>query len=165
VTQQAIQLGFLPRLRISTPAPGAGQIYIPVVNWALMIMVLLLVLFFRSSSNLAAAYGIAVTGTMFIDTCLLAVLLFGCGSGRWARGRCSALFFLSTAPISRQPAKIPDGGWFPLLVGAIAFTLLTTWAKGRQLMIDRMREAAMPIEVFIKSAANRPRACPAPRCS
>src|SRR3546814_2694175 len=78
VTQQAIQLGFMPRLRIThTSASAAGQIYIPVINWALMVMVILLVLMFGSSSNLAAAYGIAVTGAMFIDTCLLAVVLLG----------------------------------------------------------------------------------------
>src|SRR3546814_21134025 len=77
LTQQAIQLGFMPRLRVDhTSASAQGQIYIPVVNWGLMVMVILLVLFFGSSSNLAAAYGIAVTGAMFIDTCLMCVVLF-----------------------------------------------------------------------------------------
>src|SRR3546814_18129748 len=79
-TRQPIQLGFMPRLRLThTSASAAGQIYIPVINWALMVMVILLVLMFGSSSNLAAAYGIAVTGAMFIDTCLLAVVLFEIG--------------------------------------------------------------------------------------
>ena len=156
VTQQAIQLGFVPRLRIAhTSESAAGQIYIPVVNWALMIMVLLLVLTFRSSSNLAAAYGIAVTGAMLIDTVLIAVVLILMWN--WNRILSGALLILFFAVdfgyFSSNLTKIPAGGWFPLLVGAIAFTLLTTWAKGRQLMINRMNEASLPMEIFIKSAA------------
>ena len=82
------------------------------------------------------------------------------------RPRCSCSSSWSTSPIfSANLLKVPDGGWFPLLVGAIAFTLLTTWAKGRKLMIDRMDEASLPMEIFIKSAAPARRACPAPRCS
>ncbi len=157
VTQQAIQLGFIPRLRIThTSEHAAGQIYIPVVNWALMIMVILLVLMFGSSSNLAAAYGIAVTGAMAIDTVLISVVFFSaCGSGRRGRRfRCWSIFFtIDILYFGANLLKVPDGGWFPLLIGAIAFTLLTTWAKGRKLMIDRMAEASLPIEVFIKSAA------------
>ncbi|CAA9501233.1 MAG: Kup system potassium uptake protein [uncultured Sphingomonas sp.] len=156
VTQQAIQLGFIPRLRIThTSERAAGQIYIPVVNWALMVMVILLVLFFQNSSNLTAAYGIAVTGAMFIDTCLLAVVLTT--MWRWSRPLVLALlalfFVVDIAYFSANLMKVPDGGWFPLLVGAVAFTLLTTWAKGRKLMIDRMNEASLPMEIFIKSAA------------
>jgi KUP system potassium uptake protein len=157
LTQQAIQLGFMPRLRIRhTSESAAGQIYIPAINWALMLMVILLVLSFGSSSNLAAAYGIAVTGAMFIDTCLLAVVLFHLWKwNRWAAGAILAIFFLvDTAYFTANLTKVPDGGWFPLLVGMIAFTLLTTWARGRNLMRERMREAAMPIKVFVSSAAN-----------
>ena len=169
VTQQAIQLGFMPRLRIAhTSESAAGQIYIPVINWALMIMVIMLVLTFRSSSNLAAAYGIAVTGAMMIDT--------RADRGRAdrhvevepvaGRGRLLALFFtVDVGYLSANLLKVPAGGWFPLLVGAIAFTFLTTWAKGRKLMIDRMQEASLPMEIFIKSAASAPPACPAPRSS
>ena len=156
VTQQAIQLGFVPRLRIAhTSESAAGQIYIPVVNWALMIMVLLLVLTFRSSSNLAAAYGIAVTGAMLIDTVLIAVVLILMWNwNRILSGALLLLFFaVDLGYFSSNLTKIPAGGWFPLLVGAIAFTLLTTWAKGRQLMINRMNEASLPMEIFIKSAA------------
>ncbi len=156
VTQQAIQLGFMPRLRIThTSESAAGQIYIPVINWALMIMVILLVLTFRSSSNLAAAYGIAVTGAMLIDGVLIAVVLFNLWKwNRYAAGALLALFFtVDLLYFSSNLMKIPDGGWFPLLIGAVAFTLLTTWAKGRKLMIDRMNEASLPIEIFIKSAA------------
>ncbi len=157
VTQQAIQLGFIPRLRIEhTSASTAGQIYIPLVNWALMIMVILLVLFFRTSSNLTSAYGIAVTGAMFIDTCLLGVVLFRLW--HWpvylAVPLLAVFFLVDGAYFAANLTKVPAGGWFPLLVGFIIFTFLTTWSKGRQLMIDRMREAAMPIKVFINSASN-----------
>jgi KUP system potassium uptake protein len=156
VTQQAIQLGFVPRLRIThTSESAAGQIYIPVVNWALMTMVLLLVFTFQTSSNLAAAYGIAVTGAMLIDTALIAVVLFT--MWKWNRLLSAALVILfATVDLgyfSSNLTKVPAGGWFPLLVGGIAFTLLTTWAKGRQLMIARMNEASLPMEIFIKSAA------------
>jgi KUP system potassium uptake protein len=157
VTQQAIQLGFIPRLRIThTSEAAAGQIYIPVINWSLMTMVILLVLTFRSSSNLAAAYGIAVTGAMLIDTVLIAVVLRHMWNwNKYLVGGLLVLFFtVDGAYLSANLLKIPDGGWFPLLVGAIAFTFLTTWAKGRKLMIDRMNEASLPMEIFIKSAAN-----------
>ncbi|MGS1017603.1 potassium transporter Kup [Allosphingosinicella humi] len=157
VTQQAIQLGFIPRLRIThTSAAAAGQIYIPVVNWTLMVMVILLVLSFQTSSNLAAAYGIAVTGAMLIDTVLIAVVLFQLW--KWSRllaGLLLAVFaVVDLAYFTANLTKVPDGGWFPLFIGLVAFTLLTTWARGRKLMIERMNEAAMPISIFIKSAAN-----------
>ncbi|GAA4739555.1 potassium transporter Kup [Sphingomonas daechungensis] len=156
VTQQAIQLGFVPRLRIAhTSESAAGQIYIPVVNWALMIMVILLVIMFGSSSNLAAAYGIAVTGAMLIDAVLISVVLLQLWN--WNRflaiGLLALFFTVDGLYLGANLLKIPAGGWFPLLIGAIAFTLLTTWAKGRQLLIARMDEASLPMEIFIKSAA------------
>ncbi|HVF83346.1 MAG TPA: potassium transporter Kup [Sphingomicrobium sp.] len=157
VTQQAIQLGFIPRLRIThTSETAAGQIYIPVINWALMVMVILLVITFQSSSNLAAAYGIAVTGAMAIDTILLGVVFFSLWKWpAWKAVPLLALFMVvDVLYLGSNLLKVPDGGWFPLLVGAIAFTLLTTWAKGRKLMLDRMAEASLPMEVFIKSAAS-----------
>jgi KUP system potassium uptake protein len=157
VTQQAIQLGFMPRLKIThTSAHAAGQIYIPVINWTLMIFVILLVFGFRTSTNMGAAYGIAVTGAMLIDSCLLSVMLLVLW--RWNRVGALALlglfFLVDVAYVSANLTKVPDGGWFPLLVGLVAFTLLTTWAKGRQLMLKRLSEVAMPIGVFVKSAAN-----------
>jgi KUP system potassium uptake protein len=157
LTQQAIQLGFMPRLSIlHTSEKAAGQIYIPAINWALAIMVLLLVLFFQSSSNLAAAYGIAVTGAMFIDTCLIAVVLLSLW--KWPKWRALpllALFFVvDLAYFGANLLKVPDGGWVPLLIGLIIFTLLTTWSRGRALMRERMAESTMPMEIFIKSAAN-----------
>lgn len=156
VTRQAVQLGYLPRLRIlHTSASTEGQIYIPFVNWMMLGLVLTLVLGFRQSSNLAAAYGTSVTGTMFLSTCMMAVLIFSV----WKWNRWLASLVVGTALIvdgayfAANLTKIPDGGWFPLLVGIIVFTLLTTWARGRHLMQMRMKEAAMPMEVFIKSAS------------
>ncbi|WP_066480160.1 MULTISPECIES: potassium transporter Kup [unclassified Sphingomonas] len=157
VTQQAIQLGFMPRLRIDhTSASTAGQIYIPLINWLLMTMVILLVLIFQSSSNLTSAYGIAVTGAMFIDTCLLTVLLFSLWKWRWyfSVPLLALLFVVDGAYFLANLTKVPDGGWFPLLVGLVIFTFLTTWSKGRMLMIEQLRRSAMPIQVFISSAAN-----------
>ncbi|HTG38274.1 potassium transporter Kup [Sphingomonas sp.] len=157
VTQQAIQLGFMPRLRIDhTSAATAGQIYIPLINWLLMAMVIVLVLTFQSSSNLTSAYGIAVTGAMFIDTCLLAVVLFVLWQWKWWQAAPLLLLFfvVDLAYFAANLTKVPDGGWFPLFVGFVIFTLLTTWSKGRKLMIARLRESAMPIKVFIQSAAN-----------
>ncbi|MEZ5708496.1 MAG: potassium transporter Kup [Blastomonas sp.] len=155
ITHQAIQLGFIPRLSIKhTSASEAGQIYIPVVNWALMVAVVLLVLSFRSSTNLAAAYGIAVTGAMLIDTCLMAVLLLALWRWKWwyAAPVIIVFFVVDGAYFLANATKIPSGGWFPLVIGGIVFTLLTTWARGRKLMRESMIESALPIEVFVKSA-------------
>ena len=163
VTQQAIQLGFLPRLRIThTSAEAAGQIYIPLVNWALLIFVVMLVLGFRSSSSLASAYGIAVTGTMFITSCMLGVLAVNIWQWkrRWAVPLIGAFLIVDGAYFASNLTKIPDGGWFPLLVGACAFTLLTTWAKGRRLMRARLHESAMPLDLFITSATKSVRRVP-----
>jgi KUP system potassium uptake protein len=155
VTQQAIHLGYIPRLRIlHTSASAASQIYIPAVNWALAVAVVLLVLVFKNSSNLSAAYGIAVTGAMFIDTCLLAVVLFALwGWNRWLAGALLALFLtVDAAYFAANLLKVPDGGWFPLLVGFVAFTMLTTWATGRKLLKKQLREGEIPLELFIRSA-------------
>ena len=155
VTQQAVQLGFLPRLRIlHTSARAVGQIYVPLVNWGLMILVVALAVGFRSSGNLAAAYGIAVTGTMFITACMLGVLTFSVW--KWpplAVGAVTAaLLLVDGLYFASNMTKIPDGGWFPLLVAAIAFTLLTTWAKGRQIMRAALQDKALSLELFAKSA-------------
>ena len=156
VTRQAVQLGYLPRLRIlHTSARTQGQVYIPVVNWALLVLVIMLVLGFETSSNLAAAYGIAVTGTMFITTCMMGILiLFIWKWNKWLGGFLVGLFLvIDGAYLASNLLKIPDGGWFPLLIGLVAFTFLTTWARGRHLMQERLKESAMPMEVFIKSAS------------
>lgn len=157
VTHQAIQLGFIPRLTVKhTSASEAGQIYIPVINWTIMIAVLILVLTFQSSSSLASAYGIAVTGAMLIDTCLLAVLVVTLWKWKWwyAVPLIALFFVVDGAYFAANLTKVPQGGWFPLMVGGFAFLLLTTWAKGRKIMRENMAEAAMPIEIFTKSAKN-----------
>ena len=155
LTQQAIQLGFMPRMQIKhTSASTAGQIYIPTVNWGLMIMVIVLVLFFRSSSNLAAAYGIAVTGAMFIDTLLLAAVLISLW--RWPLWKAvpliGAFIVVDMAYLGANLIKVPDGGWVPLAIGLAIFTMLTTWSRGRTLMRQNMAEGSIPVEVFAKSA-------------
>ncbi len=156
VTHQAVQLGFLPRLKTEhTSEKALGQIYIPAVNWGLLAMVLVLVVGFRESSRLASAYGIAVTGTMLITTVMLGFLVFMV----WRWNRVLAVATIGTFLVvdgiyfASNITKIPDGGWFPLLIAAISFTVLTTWSKGRQLMRERFQESALPLPVFIKSAA------------
>lgn len=155
LTQQAVQLGFMPRMQIKhTSASAAGQIYIPVINWGLMIAVIFLVLFFRSSSNLAAAYGIAVTGAMFIDTILLAAVLVSLW--RWPLWKAAplviAFIIVDMAYLGANLLKVPSGGWVPLVIGLVIFTLLTSWSRGRALMRASMAEGAIPMEVFAKSA-------------
>uniref|UniRef100_UPI00403F3070 potassium transporter Kup n=1 Tax=Novosphingobium sp. ZN18A2 TaxID=3079861 RepID=UPI00403F3070 len=156
VTQQAIQLGFVPRMTIKYTSLSAGQIYIPVVNWALMVAVILLVFVFQRSSNLTAAYGIAVTGAMMIDNFLLGVVLFKLW--KWKPALAIPLlvlfFVIDLGYLSANMTKIPDGGWVPLTMGLIIFTLLTTWSRGRSLMKKNMAEGSIPLEVFTKSAHN-----------
>ncbi|MDT0507936.1 potassium transporter Kup [Novosphingobium sp. MMS21-SN21R] len=158
VSQQAVQLGFLPRLKIlHTSAKAAGQIYVPLVNWGLLALVIMLVVGFGSSSNLAAAYGIAVTGTMFITACMLGILTFAVW--KWhplvATAVTGAFLIVDGLYFASNITKIPDGGWFPLLVAVVVFTLLTTWATGRRLMRERLHEDAMPIDRFLQSVENK----------
>ena len=157
VTHQAVQLGFLPRLKtLHTSDKAVGQIYIPTVNWTLMVMVAVLILGFQKSTSLASAYGIAVTGTMLITTVMLGFLVFQIW--KWNRLLATAVIGLflivDGAFFASNITKIADGGWFPLLIAAISFTVLTTWAKGRQLMRERLAEDALPLDVFIKSAGS-----------
>ena len=154
VTQQAIQLGFIPRMTIRHTSASAGQIYIPTINWALMIAVILLVLVFERSRNLTAAYGIAVTGAMLIDNFLLAVVLFKLWQWKpvFALPLLGLFFAIDATYLGANLAKIPDGGWVPLLMGVAIFTLLTTWSRGRALMRQNMAEGALPLEVFTRSA-------------
>ena len=160
VSQQAVQLGYLPRIRIlHTSAKAAGQIYVPLVNWGLLVMVIALVLGFRSSSNLAAAYGIAVTGTMVITACMLGVLTFAVWKWHPLLAGAGTLVFLAIDGLyfASNVTKIPDGGWFPLLVAVIVFIVLTTWATGRTIMRARLDEDSMPVDLFLKSVAERVR--------
>ena len=156
VTRQAVQLGFLPRLRIlHTSASAAGQVYVPLINWSLLVCVIMLVVKFQSSANLAAAYGIAVTGTMVITACMLGVLTFAVW--RWPpllAGLVTGTFFIIDAAYFLSNAtKIPDGGWFPLAVAAIVFILLTTWATGRRILRLYLAEGAMDLDLFIRSTS------------
>jgi KUP system potassium uptake protein len=154
ITRQAMQLGFVPRVEVQhTSDKEQGQIYLPGVNWGLMLAVMVLVLGFRSSSNMAAAYGLAVTGDMVI-TSLLAMVVAAKGWG-WGWGRAGALFacFLSVELVflAANIEKIPYGGWFPLAVGVVVFTLMTTWKRGRDLLFERMKADAFDLHGFIES--------------
>lgn len=157
VTQQAIQLGYMPRLKIKhTSSSAAGQIYVPVVNWFLMAMVAILVLAFRSSANLLPAYGLAVVGTMLITTIMMGVMEFRIWKRSMVLGAIGLTAFLAidTVYLASGLAKLFEGAWFPLMVGVIIFTLLTTWAAGRKLVQAHLDDAALPIAVFIRSACN-----------
>ncbi|EGD58151.1 KUP system potassium uptake protein [Novosphingobium nitrogenifigens DSM 19370] len=163
ISQQAIQLGFLPRIRIQhTSAKAAGQIYVPLVNWLLLVLVLLLVVGFRSSNNLASAYGIAVTGTMFITACMLGILTFAVW--QWppllAGSLTGAFLLVDGAYFASNITKIPDGGWFPLLIAAIVFTVLTTWSTGRRILRERLAEDSMPFDLFLNSVCDKVRRVP-----
>lgn len=154
ITRQAIQLGFLPRMKtIHTSEREIGQIYMPFVNWALLCSVLILVMGFKSSSNLAAAYGVAVTGTMTITTILFAVVVFNVRRTNLALAASLILLLLiiDVTFLAATATKITHGGWFPLVVGLAAFTLLMTWKKGRMLLTRCMGEGAMPVETFLNS--------------
>ena len=152
VTRQVIQMGYAPRLTIRhTSATEAGQIYIPVVNWALMVGIALLVLGFQSSGNLAAAYGIAVTGTFAIDTILICIVM----RVRWdvslrvTLTAMLAFLVIDLAFFGANVIKIPDGGWFPLVAALLIFTLMVTWKRGREIVQKRLRETGLPLEPFV----------------
>ncbi|MGH9374159.1 MAG: potassium transporter Kup, partial [Vicinamibacterales bacterium] len=159
LTRQAIQLGYCPRLTIEYTSPHQqGQIYMPQVNWVLMLCTVGLVLGFQTSSALAAAYGIAVTSTMVITT-LLAYLVArrSWGVSRVIAGSLASFFlFLDLGYFSANIIKIPHGGWFPLVVGAIIYLLLSTWKKGRALLASRLRERLYPFERFMEDIAATP---------
>jgi len=159
LTRAAIQMGYCPRIRLlHTSERQIGQIYVPFVNWTLLIAVALLVLGFHSSDNLGGAYGIAVTLAMLIDSVLIFVVMRRLW--RWPRaiavGIAAPLLAIDVAFLASNSLKIPDGGWFTLLIGASVFTLLTTWKRGRALLMDRLNEDSMPLPVFIESIAASP---------
>jgi KUP system potassium uptake protein len=159
LTRAAIQMGYAPRLTIEhTSERAIGQIYVPFVNWTLMVAVLMLVVGFRSSDNLAAAYGIAVTMAMMIDSVLIFVVMRRIW--RWSRIAAVAiaapLLMIDVMYLASNAHKIPEGGWVPLLIGAIVFTLLTTWKRGRLVLMQRLAEDAMPSDLFIQSIQASP---------
>ena len=153
ITQQAIQLGYSPRMDVQhTSAREIGQIYVPSVNWTLLVAVIALVLGFGSSTNLAAAYGIAVTGTMVVTTMLAYVVarqVWG-----WSAVLAGTLFLgfliIDVAFFAANMIKIPDGGWFPLLFGLGVYLLLITWKQGRILMHARQKEDAISLTTFLE---------------
>lgn len=154
LTRAAIQMGYCPRLKIEhTSERQIGQIYVPFINWSLFIAVVLLVVTYRSSSNLAAAYGIAVTLAMLIDSILIFVVMRRLWNWpTWIAILISApLLLIDLAFLTSNSLKIPAGGWFPLVVGAVIFTLLTTWKRGRALLMDRLSQDALPLDLFIQS--------------
>ena len=159
MTKQAIQLGFLPRMRIThTSAKEVGQIYVPAVNTALLIAVIAAVVGFRSSTALGAAYGIAVTGTMMITTFLtFYVLRYAWKFSLWPALLATGFFFLIDLTFfSANLLKIVDGGWFPLAIGAIAFVGMVTWARGRELLSESLRAEAIELKPFLKSVLTDP---------
>ena len=154
LTSQAMQLGYCPRINVRfTSEREKGQIYIPNINWLLLLAVIVLVLGFKSSSNLASAYGIAVTLTMMIDTLLAFVVVRALWNWNWLKaGVFLTLFFVvDFAFFSANLAKILDGGWFPLVLGLSVFTLLSTWKRGRSLLYEKLQQDSMPLDAFISS--------------
>ena len=165
LTIQAIQLGYLPRIAVKhTSSRERGQIYIPHVNWALMVACIGLVLGFESSSNMAAAYGIAVTLTMLCTT----ILFYFASRRLWdwsflhAALLCGLFLILEGAFFGANLLKVLNGGWFPLVTGLIIFTLMATWKTGRQLVWDKLRPAAMPLEMFLESIETSKSLCRVP---
>ncbi|MGE3774668.1 MAG: potassium transporter Kup, partial [Gammaproteobacteria bacterium] len=154
VARQSVQLGYLPRMTIvHTSGREAGQIYVPFTNWVLCAAVLSLVVGFGSSSNLAAAYGIAVTGTMMIDTILVGfVMLY---LWKWpplaAHAIAGTLIAIDLAYFGSNALKFLHGGWFPLVVAAVSFTMLMTWKRGRTQVFRRIREESVPLAVLLAS--------------
>jgi len=154
MTKQAIQLGFLPRMTVvQTSARERGQIYIPAINWLLLAAVLAAVIGFGSSSRLASAYGVAVTATMLVDTLLtFFVIRYLWGYPLWLCVFASGCFFVvDVAFFGATLLKVVDGGWFPLAIGAIVFTVMTTWRQGRSIMFNRLRASSVPLKPFLDS--------------
>jgi len=154
LTRQAIQLGYLPRMEVvHTSGTAIGQIYLPAVNRAVMVATIALVLGFRTSSNLAAAYGVAVSTTMVITTILAYFVSRDLlGWSRLTAGAVTAAFLaVDLAFFGANMFKVADGGWFPLVIAAVLFALMTTWRRGRQLLIQRMREGSLTSQRFLES--------------
>ncbi len=159
ISAQALQLGYLPRMRIlHTSEQQKGQIYMPYINWSLMIAVMALVVGFGSSGDLAAAYGIAVTGNMLFTTLLAGIVFHGIWRWSWPRtiALISIFLIIDLAFFSANILKIPDGGWVPILIGIVIFTLMTTWKSGRGLLLERLRDEAMLLEPFIDAIGAHP---------
>ena len=156
IARQGIQLGFLPRMQVvHTSRRAEGQIYLPAVNWTLLILVLIVVLAFRSTDNLASAYGLAVTGAMTVDTILFAVVAFSLW--KWnklvATVAVAVFAIVDLALLASTVIKIPDGGWFPLLIAFVILVFMTTWKRGRNLMAEQRRQTSLPLAPMIEALA------------
>ncbi|MCD5976114.1 potassium transporter Kup [Pseudomonas quasicaspiana] len=159
MTLQAIQLGYIPRMHIQhTSSDAQGQIYIGAVNWSLMVGVILLVLGFESSGALASAYGVAVTGTMFCTTILVSsvMLLLWKWPAVLAVPLLLALLLVDSLFFAANVPKVIQGGAFPVIAGVVLFILMTTWKRGKQLLVERIDEGGLPLPIFISSIRVQP---------
>lgn len=159
ITRQAVQLGYWPRVRIiHTSSREIGQIYVPFMNWALMIGVIWLVFSFKSSSALAGAYGIAVTLTAFTTTILAGVVAYKLWD--WPAWRVVLIFgffsLIDAAFVASNASKIVHGGWVPLVLGVVVYTLMSTWAYGRRILAEKLKERSVPIIEFVRKMENNP---------
>jgi len=152
MAHQAMQLGFIPRMRVKhTSQDSIGQIYIPAINWALAAMVFTLVITFGNSSNLAAAYGISVSGTMLIDSLLLALVARVLWPHSWLRIilLCIVFFLVDLSFVVANGAKLLQGAWFPLALGLVLFTVMRTWQRGRALLVEEIRKDGLDMSTFL----------------
>jgi len=159
ITREAIQLGFLPRMQVRhTSQEQRGQVYLPWINRMLMVLTVAVVLGFRSSDNLGAAYGIAVVGTMTIDSILVMVVFRR--MWHWPRLRVGLIglvfLFVDLSFLTANADKVEHGGWFPLVLGAVIFILMSTWRRGRELVMREVRQSGLALEPFIASIAAHP---------
>jgi len=160
IANQSVQMGFLPRVQIcQTSGTARGQIYVPLTNWTLYLAVVYLVFTFQSSSNLAAAYGVAVTGTMTITTLMIAFVIVKLW--RWplvgAIPLIAMLLIVDITYFAANAIKIPQGGWFPLLIAIVTFTVLMTWKRGRELLLAEISRQSVPMAAIIESVDDVPR--------
>ncbi|MCC7095856.1 MAG: potassium transporter Kup [Thermomonas sp.] len=152
VSRQAMQLGYIPRMRIKhTSSDTIGQIYIPAINWGLAVMVFGLVLAFRSSTNLAVAYGISVSATMLIDTLLLALVAHTLWPRArvWIRLLCLGFMSIDLAFVIANGSKLMQGAWFPVALGIVLFTMMQTWRRGRELLTEEIRKEGIKPDTFL----------------
>lgn len=156
MVNQAIQLRYLPRLTVlHTSDVEQGQIYVPFINWVLFISVVILILLFENSANLASAYGVAVTMTMLCGTILISILAYG--FWRWPMWKVALfavpLLLIDLVFVGSTSLKILGGGWVPILIGALVYTILMTWKDGREIVLNRLQSDTLPLDIFIKSVS------------
>jgi KUP system potassium uptake protein len=159
ISRQALQLGYLPRMHVEhTSESQEGQIYMPRVNWGLMFAVMALVIGFGSSANLGSAYGIAVTGNMLATSVLAGIVFHNIwGWSKWRTGALVGLFLMiDIAFFGANILKVFDGGWVPLVIGIVIFTLMLTWKSGRTLLYEHLRNESMALSPFIETISTYP---------